>query len=73
MTFYSEMSRLLRYRDFVSALADLQIEMTGEIAKQRIENAGMESFLSAEASQYEDARNHEGGESLLGVAQEVAL
>ncbi len=50
VTFYSEMSRLLRYRDFVSALADLQIEMTGEIAKQRIENAGMESFLSAEAS-----------------------
>lgn len=50
VTFYSEMSRLLRYRDFVSALADLQIEMTGEIAKQRIENAVMESFLSAEAS-----------------------
>lgn len=42
--FYADMSLLLRYRAFVSALTDLQIEVISEVTGEKIAAAGLESF-----------------------------
>lgn len=42
--FFSEMSLLLRYRAFVAALSDLQIEIINEQSAHRIDNLGAASF-----------------------------
>lgn len=39
-TFYAEMSLLLRYRDFVSALADVQLKEIGDITQERKDMLG---------------------------------
>lgn len=39
-TFYTEMSLLLRYRDFVSALADVQLKEIGDITQERRDMLG---------------------------------
>lgn len=41
---YYEMSLLLRYRAFVSAMADVQIKLASDITQTRIETMGMESL-----------------------------
>lgn len=45
--FYADMSLLLRYRAFVSALTDLQIEVISEVTGEKIEAAGLESLAAA--------------------------
>lgn len=47
--FYADMSLLLRYRTFVSALTDLQLEVISEITGERIAMAGLESLASGGA------------------------
>ncbi len=47
--FYAEMSLLLRYRAFVSALTDLQLEVISEITGERIASTGLESLAGAGA------------------------
>ena len=42
--FYAEMSLLLRFRQFVSALTDLQLEVISEITGERISSAGLASL-----------------------------
>ncbi len=44
VTFYSDMSLLLRYRTFVSALTDLQIEMIQDITASKINATGLETL-----------------------------
>lgn len=44
VTFYSDMSLLLRYRTFVSALTDLQIEMIQDITASKIAGSGLETL-----------------------------
>lgn len=45
-SFYAEMSLLLRYRAFVSALADLQLDLVNSITGEKIAGAGLESLAS---------------------------
>lgn len=47
--FYAEMSLLLRYRTFVAALTDLQIEMISSITGEKLQMAGLQS-LAGDAS-----------------------
>lgn len=47
--FYSEMSLLLRYRAFMAALTDLQIEMASDINDGRIRSLGAESYLTGDS------------------------
>ena len=42
--FYAEMSLLLRYRSFLSALTDLQMELVGEQTAEKIEGHGLGSL-----------------------------
>ena len=42
--FYSDMSLLLRYRAFVAALTDLQIDVISEVTGEKIQAAGLESL-----------------------------
>lgn len=42
--FYSDMSLLLRYRTFIAALTDLQIECIGDITAEKISSNGLESL-----------------------------
>ena len=42
--FYAEMSLLLRYRSFLSALTDLQMELVGERTAEKIEGHGLGSL-----------------------------
>lgn len=44
--FYSDMSLLLRYRTFVSAITDLQLEVISEITGERISAVGLESLAA---------------------------
>lgn len=41
VTFYSDMSLLLRYRAFLSALTDIQLSLGSEIRMQKVEASGM--------------------------------
>ncbi len=47
--FYAEMSLLLRYRTFVAALTDLQIEMISAVTGEKLQMAGLQS-LAGDAS-----------------------
>lgn len=47
VAFYADMSLLLRYRTFVSALTDLQIEMISDITASKINHLGLESLAAA--------------------------
>lgn len=47
--FYAEMSLLLRYRTFVAALTDLQIEMISAVTGEKLQMAGVQS-LAGDAS-----------------------
>lgn len=49
VNFYSEMSLLLRYRSFVAALTDIQLELGTHIQAQKISETGMESLSSVAA------------------------
>ena len=49
VNFYSEMSLLLRYRSFVAALTDIQLELGTQIQAQKISETGMESLSSVAA------------------------
>lgn len=49
VNFYSEMSLLLRYRSFVAALTDIQLELGTHIQAQKISETGMESLGSVAA------------------------
>ncbi len=49
VNFYSEMSLLLRYRSFVAALTDIQLELGTQIQAQKILETGMESLSSVAA------------------------
>lgn len=40
VTFYSDMSLLLRYRAFMAALTDIQVKLAGDITGQRISSLG---------------------------------
>lgn len=44
--FYADMSLLLRFRTFVSALTDLQLEIISDITGERISQAGLESLAA---------------------------
>ncbi len=44
--FYADMSLLLRYRTFVSALTDLQLEVISDITGERISSVGLESLAA---------------------------
>ncbi|MCM1066132.1 MAG: ABC transporter permease [Muribaculaceae bacterium] len=44
VSFYSDMSLLLRYRTFVAALTDLQLDLVNEITGERIAATGLESL-----------------------------
>ncbi len=46
VSFYSDMSLLLRYRTFVAALTDLQIEVIQDITGERISASGFESLAA---------------------------
>lgn len=48
--FYGEMSLLLRYRSFVSALTDLQLDLISSITGEKIEAGGLESYLTGSSS-----------------------
>lgn len=43
VSFYSDMSLLLRFRSFVSALTDLQLDLVNEITGERLSMAGISS------------------------------
>lgn len=47
VAFYADMSLLLRYRTFVSALTDLQLEIISEETGEKISAAGLESLAGA--------------------------
>lgn len=47
VAFYADMSLLLRYRTFVSALTDLQLEIISEVTGEKISAAGLESLAGA--------------------------
>lgn len=49
VTFYSDMSLLMRYRAFVSALSDLQLELAGEINEERIAGVGASSIMTGDS------------------------
>lgn len=44
VSFYADMSLLLRYRTFVAALTDLQLQLVNEITGERISAAGLSSL-----------------------------
>ncbi|MDE6526001.1 MAG: ABC transporter permease [Muribaculaceae bacterium] len=44
VAFFADMSLLLRYRTFVAALTDLQLELTSSITGERIASTGLESL-----------------------------
>lgn len=48
--FYSDMSLLLRYRAFVAALTDLQIEMISEVTGEKLQMAGLQSMVGDASS-----------------------
>lgn len=47
--FYCDMSLLIRYRAFVSALSDLQLEVISEVTGEKIDATGLESLADAGA------------------------
>ncbi len=55
--FYSEMSLLLRYRAFVSALTDLQLEVISEVTGERIDATGLESLAGSGAMPVQSESN----------------
>ncbi len=44
VSFFADMSLLLRYRTFMAALTDLQLELTSSITGERIDATGLESL-----------------------------
>lgn len=48
--FYADMSLLLRYRTFVSALTDLQMEVINEVTGERINNMGLETLVAGHSA-----------------------
>lgn len=55
--FYSDMSLLLRYRAFVSALTDLQLEVIGDITAEKVMESGMESLAGDSSLPVESKAN----------------
>lgn len=55
--FYSDMSLLLRYRTFVAALTDLQLEVISEITGERISSAGLASLAGSGSLPIESESN----------------
>lgn len=49
VTFYSDMSLLLRFRTFMATLTDLQVELMGEIDGERIASLGAESYITGDS------------------------
>ncbi len=49
VTFYSDMSLLLRYRAFMAALTDIQVKVAGDITGQRVAEIGADSFLTGDS------------------------
>lgn len=47
VAFYADMSLLLRYRTFVSALTDLQLDIISEVTGERISAGGLASLAAA--------------------------
>jgi len=68
--FYAEMSLLLRYRTFVAALTDLQIEMISDISGKKIQMAGLQS-LAGDASAPIKSQSHFLGDTEQGFASFV--
>lgn len=48
VTFYSDMSLLLRYRAFIAALTDIQVKIAGDITSERIASLGAASMLTGD-------------------------
>ena len=48
--FYSDMSLLLRYRTFASALVDLQIDYISSLTGEKLNTAGLESLLAGDSA-----------------------
>lgn len=49
VTFYSDMSLFLRYREFTAQMADVQMEMTTQITHARTDELGIESMFAGDA------------------------
>lgn len=49
VTFYSDMSLLLRYRAFMAALTDIQVKITGDITGERVAAVGADSYLTGDS------------------------
>lgn len=71
VAFYADMSLLLRYRTFVSALTDLQLELTSAITGERIDNAGLESFTAASSGMPISSESNFLGDTEQGFASFV--
>lgn len=50
VTFYSDMSLLIRFRSFMSAFADIQIKLASDISSTRINDLGAGSYLTGESA-----------------------
>lgn len=55
--FYAEMSLLLRYRTFVAALTDLQIEMISAVTGEKLQMAGLQSLAGAASAPIKSESN----------------
>lgn len=68
--FYAEMSLLLRYRTFVAALTDLQIEMISAVTGEKLQMAGLQS-LAGDASAPINSESNFLGDTEQGFASFV--
>ena len=57
VSFFSDMSLLLRYRSFVSAMTDLQIEVIGDITSQKVDALGAESYMEGHSPMVQSSSN----------------
>lgn len=57
VSFFSDMSLLLRYRAFVAALTDLQIEIISSVTGEKIASAGLASLAGESAMPIESESN----------------
>ncbi len=71
VSFFGEMSLLLRYRSFVSALTDLQLDMAGSITGEKIAAGGLESLAGGGAAMPVQSESNFLGDTEQGFASFV--
>lgn len=71
VSFYSDMSLLLRYRSFVSALTDLQLDLVNSITGEKVAAGGLESLAGSGSAMPVQSESNFLGDTEQGFASFV--